>query len=165
MICLLSHCGRPAFEKQFLHSWYEREAFLSHLVEHELDDEAKSGWIEAHEDQEVNNHSYHSIRGQLLQSRISWSKTIDDEYMMIVITWYSEWAHIDRPEAPCPRSQRCTLVPTVKVSLIGGVPNRTRAWKLPVPSPRQRLLEFVVDVTMSGQTVPSLWPSGCPWRA
>ena len=43
---------------------------------------------------------------------------------MIVITWYSEWAHIDRPEAPCPRSQRCTLVPTVKVSLIGGVPKR-----------------------------------------
>ena len=69
---------QPSKSNFFILDTYEREAFLSHLVEHELDDEAKSGWIEAHEDQEVNNHSYHSIRGQLLQSRIRWSKTIDD---------------------------------------------------------------------------------------
>ena len=40
---------------------------FSHLVEHELNDKAKSGWIETHENEEVHYHSYHSIGSQLLQ--------------------------------------------------------------------------------------------------
>ena len=42
-------------------------SLFSHLVEHELNDKAKSGWIEAHENEEVHYHSYHSIGGQLLE--------------------------------------------------------------------------------------------------
>ena len=67
MICLLSHCGRPAFKEQILHTIILEVKLNSHLIEHELNDKAKSGWIETHEDEEVHYHSYHSIGSQLLK--------------------------------------------------------------------------------------------------